>query len=423
MSQRPIQRRKLRRRLVLGWSLVLPCIGTLGCSTDVHEQPSSSAGTGGTGSSAGGSPPTTGGSVATSSGGAGTGGGFAGTGGTAPGTGGIGSAGVNGTGGSISGSGGVATGGGLVGGTSGTGGKGGSAGTNSTGGGGGKGGSGGASSTGGAGAGGTVDYGATGPFADAKMFSNVGPNNAYTVFRPDTSLGRDGFKHPLVAWGNGATTTPAMYEQMLTLVASHGFVVIATNNTQPEENHLSAGLDWLVQQNASGTMAGKLDTSREATIGYSWGGGAAIDTARRPNVLCTASLHGMPPRRSGAFQDMHAPLFLTTSTGDTFVSASQYVTPNYNNSIVQTFYGTLNDASAAHAYPVEDNAAAATFCSGQGMFGDLGKCKGAEKERAPLVAWLSLWVYGDEKAKKFFYGDDCTLCATPWGTPQRKQWR
>jgi hypothetical protein len=33
-----------------------------------------------------------------------------------------------------------------------------------------------------------------------------------------------------------------------------------------------------------------------------------------------------------------------------------------------------------------------------------------------------LWVYGDENAKKFFYGDDCILCKAPWTNPQRKNW-
>ena len=72
-----------------------------------------------------------------------------------------------------------------------------------------------------------------------------------------------------------------------------------------------ACMDWLVQQNtASGELQGKLDTTREVTIGYSWGGGAAIDTADRPNVKATFSLHGMPPREADAWTKMHAPLML-----------------------------------------------------------------------------------------------------------------
>ena len=262
------------------------------------------------------------------------------------------------------------------------------------------------------------DYGAMGPFADAKMFTNTGPNGNYTVFRPDASLGKDGFRHPIAAWGNGISTTPDQYAQTLTLIATHGFVIVACNDTQVERPCISAGLDWLVAQDASGPMMGKLDLTREATIGYSWGGGGAIDTADRANVKATVSLHGMPPRVTDAFEKMHAPLLLFTSTGDTFVSAEGYVTPNYEKSQVQTFYATLADATAGHLYVVDQGAAS---CLGAIL--GLGGCQSAVIERAPTIAWLRLWACADQNAKKFFYGDDCTLCKSPWSMPQRKQWK
>lgn len=246
-----------------------------------------------------------------------------------------------------------------------------------------------------------ADYGEKGPFADAKMISNTGPNGAYTLFRPDQSLGKDGFKHPIATWGNGIVTTPNLYEELLTTVASHGFVVIAANTTMAERPALNAGLDWLVAQNGeSGPLQDKLDVTTEVTIGYSWGGGAAIDTANRPNVVATVSFHGMPPRGASAFKDMHSPLLLFTSTGDTFVSAAGYVTPNYEKSTVQTFYATLGESSADHLY----------------VLGAAGK------ERGPAIAWLRLWACDDEAARAFFYGDDCLLCKAPWVMPRRKNW-
>jgi len=261
------------------------------------------------------------------------------------------------------------------------------------------------------------DYAAAGPFADARMFSNVGPNSDYTLFRPDASLGTNGFRHPIATWGNGISTTPDQYQKTLSLIASHGFVIIACNDTQAERPCLSAGLDWLVEQNGSaGELAGKLDTTREVTIGYSWGGGAAIDTADRPNVRATVSLHGMPPRVATAFTAMHAPLLLFTSTGDSFVTARQYVTPNFESSQVPTFYATLADSNAGHLYVVDGGAA---VCIG-GILG-LGSCQTAAAEQAPTIAWLRYWACDDQDAKRFFFGPDCTLCSAPWATPQRKQ--
>jgi hypothetical protein len=262
------------------------------------------------------------------------------------------------------------------------------------------------------------DYAEKGPFADAKMFSNTGPNGNYTVFRADASLGKGGFRHPIAAWGNGITTTPDQYAQTLTLIATHGFVIVACNDTQVERPCMSAGLDWLIEQDASGPMSGKLDLTREVTIGYSWGGGGAIDTADRANVKATVSLHGMPPRGTDAFAKMHAPLLLFTSTGDTFVTADEYVTPNYEKSLVQTFYATLADTSAGHLYVADEGAA---VCLGAAL--GLGTCQSAAVERAPTIAWLRLWACADQNAKKLFYGDDCTLCQQPWTMPQRKVWQ
>jgi hypothetical protein len=262
-----------------------------------------------------------------------------------------------------------------------------------------------------------ADYAQPGPFADAKMFESVGPSNNYRLFRPDASLGKDGFKHPIVTWGNGIATTPDQYQKTLKLVASHGFVIIACNDTQAERACLSAGLDWLVAQNtAPGALQGKLDLERELAVGYSWGGGAAIDTSDRPNIRATVSLHGMPPRVSDAFTKMHSPLLLFTSTGDSFVTAAGYVTPNYEKSEVQTFYATLEDATAGHLYVVDTDAVACVASAA------LGECHGAAAEQAPVVAWLRYWACDDQGAKGFFFGDDCVLCKSPWTQPQRKLW-
>jgi hypothetical protein len=250
-------------------------------------------------------------------------------------------------------------------------------------------------------------YDSTGPFSDVVIESvpNSGAGEGCTLYRPGSSLGANGFKHPIAVWGNGIITTPDYYTSTLSLFASHGFVTIACNSSYPERPCLNDCMDWLVQQNASGPMAGKLDTSKEITLGYSWGGGAAIDTANRPNVKATVSFHGMPPREFSAFDSMHSPLLLFTSTGDNFVSADGYVTPNYNSSQVQTFYATLNDTSADHLYII-----------------DAAGIDGAVAERGPAIAWMRYWACGDQNARRYFFGSDCVLCRSPF-SGQRKNWR
>lgn len=264
-----------------------------------------------------------------------------------------------------------------------------------------------------------TDYAKKGPFSDAKMFGNAGADGTYFLFRPDTSLGRDGFKHPIGVWGNGLTTTPDEYQQLLGHVASYGFVVVACPDITAEEPCLSAGLEWLVEQNSgSGPLAGKLDVSKEFALGFSWGGGAAIDVSKRPNIKATISVHGMPPR-SDPWSSMHAPLALFSSTGDTIVPVDQFVTTNYNDSRVQTFFATIQDEMLGHLFTLDpDSLSCAT--GAPDLLG-IGPCTGGREEQAPIVAWLRYWISGDQGARGYFFGDACQLCGGQWKT-QRKNW-
>jgi len=243
------------------------------------------------------------------------------------------------------------------------------------------------------------DYGAMGPF-QARVETNTGPGGSYTMFRP-SELGANGFLHPPATWGNGITTTPDLYTALLSTVASHGFVVIASNSTMVTAQDLQMGLDWLLMQNdTAGDFQGKLAVMCAAAIGYSLGGGAAVGAAASPNVIATVALHGL----QGPASQLHGPLLLITSTNDGFVTKSGFVQPTYDGSSkVPTIMATLNVPGATpdfagHLIPLGD----------------------AGDERAPLIAWLRLHVYGDQAAKPWFYGDACTLCKDPWTDIQRK---
>jgi hypothetical protein len=244
-----------------------------------------------------------------------------------------------------------------------------------------------------------TDYGALGPF-QARVETNMGPGGSYTMFRP-TELGANGFLHPPTTWGNGVTTTPDLYTALLTTIASHGFVVIASNSTAVTAQDLQTGLDWLIMQNdTAGDFQGKLAVNCAAAIGYSMGGGAAVGAAAHPKVITTVALHGL----QGPASQLHGPLLLITSTNDGFVTKSGFVQPTYDGSSkVPTIMATLNVPGAT-----------ADFAGHLIPLGDAGD------ERAPMIAWLRLFVYGDQAAKPWFYGDDCRLCQDPWTDIQRK---
>jgi hypothetical protein len=236
-----------------------------------------------------------------------------------------------------------------------------------------------------------TDYAAAGPFQTITV-NNTGPDGQYTMFRP-TTLGENGFLHPPLTWGNGITTTPAIYPVLLSTVASHGFVVIASNSTAVGAAQLTAGLDWLIQLNddPSSEFYQKLDPNRAITMGYSLGGGAALSSAAHPNVIATIAMHPAPG--GGA----HAPVLLFTGTADTIVAPSM-VDMSYNMLNVPTFYTSLSGAT--HMEPILTGG----------------------RELAPSIAWLRMHAYNDDGARVFFYGTDCTLCVAPW-TCKTKNWQ
>ncbi|HET6335301.1 MAG TPA: hypothetical protein VFG30_18880 [Polyangiales bacterium] len=237
------------------------------------------------------------------------------------------------------------------------------------------------------------DYTKPGPFATMTV-ANTGPDGMFTMIRP-TELGKDGFKHPPLTWGNGITTTPATYPVLFSTIASNGFVIIASNSSTVAAAQLTQGLDWLIQQNgdASSPLHDKLDVSRAVSMGYSLGGGAALTAAAHKNVICTIAMHPAPG--AGA----HAPVLLFTGTDDTVV-APTLVQASYGGiTTVPAMLATLDGAT--HFEPV--------LSGGQ--------------ELGPSIAWLRLWVFDDQAAKSYFYGPDCKLCKAPWSSVTNQAWK
>lgn len=355
-------------RFLSGLSFSLVLSPAFGCSSNVAGMgsPADNDGTGGVtssdtgGTSSGGQPDGSGGAT-------GSGGGEMGSGGATG-----GGSGVGGT--SMGGTGGMGTGGGDVG-------------------------------TGGDGSGGaqgptlppTDDYSAQGPFSTT-VDSSVGPDGDYTVFRPDP-LSDNGFLHAPIIFGPGIGQAVDVHTQMLTNFASHGFVIVGTpvldegpggaNNRAKMQD----GLDWILEQNdAPGIYEGKLWADHAISMGFSVGGTSAVEIGGDPAVLTVVSIHGHT-----ASAELHGTMLQTTGTEDTVGIPLQQNT--YDMSQVPTFLATLTGAS--HGYIEQD---------------------GGGEERPAIVAWMRYWIYSDDGAENYFFGDDCVLCMSPWENPQRKNW-
>jgi hypothetical protein len=126
--------------------------------------------------------------------------------------------------------------------------------------------------------------------------------NKFDIYYP-TPLGANGFKHPILTWGNGTLGSAAQVDYFLRHMASWGFVVIATEDqlTGPGQTILDAA-NFLVQANTDphSPFVGKLNVNQIGAFGHSQGAGGAgnafLKSAGSANPIKTLMLIELPAR-------------------------------------------------------------------------------------------------------------------------------
>lgn len=367
-----------------------------GCGSS-GEDPVESGGTAGSSGAAGTSTAGSSGSSTAGSGGTsatGSGGTSAGSGGTGGSTGGNAAGGTSGSGGSIS-TGGSSAG---LGGTAGNS-NAGSSGTTTAG----------TAGSAGTGSGCTIgawpaaDPAMEGPF-EVVTEENVGPaagadGEAFTMFRP-AELGQDGLCHPIVTWGNGTGSSPSLYGVMLRHLASHGFIVIASDSPQVAQGDpppMVAGVDWIHEQNAdpASPLYQHVDTTHAGATGHSQGGFATTQAAGDDNITTIAPLCGASTQRN-----LHGPALILCGGADDVVPCTS----------VQGAFDNIDDQPAMLAnYVSADHANWVTF-------------RGTEISpmETATVAWMRLHLMDDTSLRSWFYGADCELCTnSEWEVTQK----
>jgi dienelactone hydrolase len=258
-----------------------------------------------------------------------------------------------------------------------------------------------------------TDFMAHGPF-EAVTVDGTGPNNNYTVYHPK-DLAPSGAKNPIVGWMSGGGTNPALYP-LLPLLATHGFVVVASNTVPGigEEANLGkeiiAGIDWAIAENAreGSTFFQKLDTTMLASMGYSMGSLATFQIAADPRLVTTVHISGgnMAPE---PINNLHAPAaFLCGIPGDD--------TCNILDTTCDIAAANCDKDFAAAKAPV-------FYANFEG--GHLGILTPPLQEQiqAEAVAWLRWQLMGDNTIRARFVGDQCGVCQdTRWKT-QQKNWQ
>jgi hypothetical protein len=247
----------------------------------------------------------------------------------------------------------------------------------------------------------TADPSAAGPFA-AVTENNVGPDGTFTLFRP-SDLDESGLCHPVITWGNGHGTTPTLYSRFLTHMASHGFIVIASNSStvsMGDPPPMLVGVTWVLEQNADASSAlyQRIDTTHVGATGHSEGAFSSVTAAQDPRVTAVAPIEGASTSRN-----LHGPALFLCGGMDTTVGCDGAMSAL--NAITDLPAMYANQLAASHT----------NWMMGGGPGGALNPFMIA------VTGWMRVHLMSDAGNKPMFYGPDCTLCAdtATWEVQQK----
>jgi dienelactone hydrolase len=252
----------------------------------------------------------------------------------------------------------------------------------------------------------TTDVSKKGPFET--VTENV---TDAILYRPKELL--TGCLYPVITWGHGAGGSPSNYTTVLAMMASHGFVVIASsagnvqdggNSGNQFRNKMVEAAQWVVKQNStsSSVLYHKIDTAKIGAAGHSQGGYGASEAGQNPLIRATVSISGAvgSPNQKG-------PAFIICGGRDTYSGArcEDHPTASYNGtSGVPVFFGKC--LSADHGN-----------WGFESMLSD--KTKPSDVVQA-MTAWFRYHLMADTEYRSWFYGADCTLCKHSNWSVQRK---
>jgi pimeloyl-ACP methyl ester carboxylesterase len=213
----------------------------------------------------------------------------------------------------------------------------------------------------------------------------------YTVFRP--ACMKDGEKYPVVTWGNGTCGQSGGYASLLTALASHGFVVFASNSrfTDGGNKEMLKALDFAkaANEDPNSVYYQKLDLEKVGAMGHSQGGSATANAASDPRIkaviIWNAGASAVKP-------------FLAVS-GDRDIAG-------YTPASIASAVGSAAQPGAWLYYHK-------VLETGGNVTGHLTLMEQPERVTEPTIAWWKYMLNGDAEAKKMFVGADCGLCGKP----------
>jgi hypothetical protein len=208
------------------------------------------------------------------------------------------------------------------------------------------------------------------------------------MFRPD-NLAEVALCHPVITWGNGTGATPNMYGTLLKNFASHGFVVIASNNTNVAKGNpapMIVGVTWVLAQNEdpSSVLYHRIDTTHIGATGHSQGAMATSQASGDSHITTNIPIEG-----ASAQKNLHGPAMFFCGGQDTTVGCS----------------GATSALAAVTTLPAMY---AELIAVDHGSWMSRGSTLSVSD--TAFTAWMRVHLMGDTELRSWFYGASCKLC-------------
>lgn len=213
----------------------------------------------------------------------------------------------------------------------------------------------------------------------------------YTIFRP--ACFKPGEKYPVITWANGTCGEISGYAALLSAVASHGFIIIASNSTwtatAPTDTVQLRALDYAkaLNEDTKSIFHGRLDLEKVGAMGHSQGAKATSNADSDPRIKSLIFWNSGNSNKKP---------FLNVS-GDRDVGGTS--TP-----------ASLKAGSDAAQMPGAWVYYHKVLETGGSSTGHLVLMEQPDRVVDMTVAWWKWQLNGDTESKKMFVGDDCGLC-------------
>jgi len=207
----------------------------------------------------------------------------------------------------------------------------------------------------------------------------------YTLFRPAEL--KEGEKYPVITWGNGTCSQPLLFEPLLGHLASHGFIIIATNWRWVAGGvEMKRALEYVLAENENpeSVLYGKIAVDKIGASGHSQGSSATVTVGADKRIVATVPIQGAS---AAGVRALAGPTFLIAGEKDMAVSAAS-VESAFRSATVAAVYGLA--LGIDHVVPVM-------------MPQPILKA---------VTAWFRIHLAGDSAARALFY-DACELCKDP----------